>query len=827
MKFKDMMIFASLMLFLSVPSVSSEVSVSRDGFTISSDEQFYCQPVESRYGCLIDSYVIIENQNPDVSASIRIDSDKQIYLREYVTKTARSVGTTLESIDDIIISSGRYRYPIRFYAKESGKFNFTITYLGTEITLDPYFNVTYNTTSPTLHLLNGIVSQYDDIQFGSINNITDNELSDSDDSTSFDTRISVSSPQIINITDGSSETYNSVQSTGDKVAVNITIGNNNLLSSFKVCARAGKGSSIIGNPNISIGTSFTRYQLSLPTTQTPQATTCTTIPRSILSNGSQLVGFGCTPENDCGAPASRHLYIASDDTAPITGKSFLVNPTPTKQTGTDYFIHLDYSIENITTGKAIRTSFPLTLNSENLYWMQTRKITSGISDIYVWIYHEGNGSLSSLITTFPITTGDDIVPLDIIQNVSASFRIYTNSSHNISELSLIESVNDSSVPVIDTFSVNSTSLSCGEYARMSSNVTDDNIVQQVIFHFDDNVSNIQEADKIIDTDIFFVDKQYSHITDGVEIYNFTLINATDLVLNEVTEDPSLQFNYTCIEEDDDPPSLSDDLDNLIFLGNDNISFTTYCYDNFAHNLSVSLYNTTDILSNVSNTTSLMFQNISVSTFHDISSVGEGNYTIDMFCDDGNFITSNSKTITVLDVSVPILISPTNGSSLEIFENQFITFQYSISDDAVCSLYLNSSLISSETVSSGANSFTYMPDENNTFLWHVSCTTGSLVLNSSSFLLSVIFSEFNQALNIGRCNKDTGSVLLLWIMIAVSLVMILFGVISDIPIFTFFGGIMIMISSWYFVACASLFAYILALLGILMVIHSAVRGFFKR
>ena len=81
-------------------------------------------------------------------------------------------------------------------------------------------------------------------------------------------------------------------------------------------------------------------------------------------------------------------------------------------------------------GNAIRATYPIAFDTNNKYWLQTRKTTSGIANATVHLYNEGTGSIQSLLTYETITTGDDVISLPINQNISASLRLYTSTTLN-------------------------------------------------------------------------------------------------------------------------------------------------------------------------------------------------------------------------------------------------------------------------------------------------------------------------------------------------------------------------------------------------------------
>ena len=180
-----------MMFFLLSFSVTAQ-SVTEHDVTISSpQETYYCQPVLSADGCLIQTQTTITNNRAgNIATRIYFDSNKAVALRDFKTDgqsiaVEKSRGKNIHSLNTDIISSGQTKtYDIEFYANEDGKYNMSVFFNGNWVILDPFFNVTYNATSPTLHLKTGRVSTFNDSQFNQQINITTG-VSDSLDSTTF------------------------------------------------------------------------------------------------------------------------------------------------------------------------------------------------------------------------------------------------------------------------------------------------------------------------------------------------------------------------------------------------------------------------------------------------------------------------------------------------------------------------------------------------------------------------------------------------------------------------------------------------------------------
>lgn len=80
---------------------------------------------------------------------------------------------------------------------------------------------------------------------------------------------------------------------------------------------------------------------------------------------------------------------------------------------------------------------------------------------------------------------------------------------------------------------------------------------------------------------------------------------------------------------------------------------------------------------------------------------------------------------------------------------------------------------------------------------------------------------NDTLVIGVCPTSTGGVLLLWLLVLMSLAFITIALIHSLGFIGFFGGLMMMVSSWYIGACVNFFAILMAFIGLVLMIYFVV------
>lgn len=80
------------------------------------------------------------------------------------------------------------------------------------------------------------------------------------------------------------------------------------------------------------------------------------------------------------------------------------------------------------------------------------------------------------------------------------------------------------------------------------------------------------------------------------------------------------------------------------------------------------------------------------------------------------------------------------------------------------------------------------------------------------------------MDVETCPETTADSLNLWLVVAVSFVVMFLGILSRVYVFGFFGGILLMISSWYVSPCQSVYAYAMTLFALFVMVWSVVKGF---
>ncbi len=837
------LIYLPILLILIIPLATAQTAITQNGIEIvSSKETYYCEPIFRNGACLVKTVATIKNNNPFVAVgNYGAEFSKPIQINEIGDSVSTFVleqdtRGRIETPDNFLLNPDQERKVyLSFFASQSGKFNITFHFGAFSAVLDPFFNVTINASSPSLHLINGSVEIDQDFQFENSTEIS-TELSDELDNTSFLVRKNKLENRTINFTDGFGENTQFLTGIGDTLEINISIPDLNAVLNFEICFRASTGSGA-DDPNLTINQAFTDIILDFPTGNNPNTDTCFNIDKSYLLQGSQLIGMGCT---NCGNPVNNRNYLASDPTPPNEGTSFSWDGiTLTKITTEDHMIWA--TVEENLTGLAIRTNFNHTLDSDNNYWLRTRVTSS--ETITGTVHHYLNDTQINLSTVNQtLLTGENAINLNTIitNQTNATFRIYTNPSATISEISLIEGINDSENPVIQNCQVNNTLLTCGDSIRMSCNVTDDNFLNNVYFFWDDLTSNVEMVNRIINTDIFFKDVTYVHNTSGsLDIYNFTQANATDQAGNFVIEPLALQFNYSCGEAFDiTPPEIFLESDPVISnvtqldKNIENVTLLGACFDENAHNFSISAYNSSDVIFNISNSTVLTNINLTLNRIINLTPLGVGQYDLDAICFDNRSNLAFTKVmITLNDFSPIILVSPENNSNLSFLEtvSSSTAFTFDLTQQSTCSLLFNGTVQSTELLPIGQVSLDGSFDQNQTILWNVSCVTqtSSIEIPSPFHILTVeIIPVIPPAEIFSRvtCPADSiEKVLIFGLFFIICFTIIIIGFTFKNGLIGSVGSLMMLFLSTFTYACIFVFGLILTAFSLMLMSWFVYKG----
>lgn len=544
-------VFCIVSLAIAEPEIPKQVE--NDDFSITSTQEvYYCEPIISDFGCLIPIEFNItakKIKTSDSGIELAFSTDK-VKIKDFDGLDVKSNNNKLQIKFD---KKQDYQFHANIWALEDGKFNINIFDGATLLlSLDPFINVTINSSYPSYWLINGTnnisnINQYQQTIENSAG------LSDAYTYTNYTTRnyYIMSMKYIKNQTDGVFEGTDYITTTGEIVAVNFTISDVSLVSNPKLCIY-GSQRSVATVINYTVQTVFTNKTIILPISITPASWECINISVSTLSSGVNRLGFGCSY---CSSPQDR-LYIDYDTSAPINGTSYYWDGvTWTQRTTLDYGIALIYTIitPNYSKGMALQPFFNYTFNLTNhTYWLNIQSNATSVQDVKVYAYLNQTHINTSSYVTETLTSQSEfinIMPL-LYSGYHEAFRVFTiGTEFAVTDMFLYEqSFEDTIPPNITNCTMNVTSLSCGEYAHVQCMVTDDGFIDKVWFygqHPNGTYQSIQLF-KYNGTDYYSVDLFYTDCYSDIKTGEFISVNATDINGNSATYSPNITFNYTCI-----------------------------------------------------------------------------------------------------------------------------------------------------------------------------------------------------------------------------------------------------------------------------------------
>jgi len=173
-----------LILFILVPVVTA-TTVTQNDITITSDKDtYFCEPIYNQAGeCLIRSYITVTNGR---TSAINLDGlstySNSVSNIEYVSSEGSRIPQHAQAAipQELYLGGESKTYLLQFWAKENGKFNYTVNLfqLGTgnliaTTVLDPFYNITINASVPSYHLKDGVVLNDSLTEFENYTDITD------------------------------------------------------------------------------------------------------------------------------------------------------------------------------------------------------------------------------------------------------------------------------------------------------------------------------------------------------------------------------------------------------------------------------------------------------------------------------------------------------------------------------------------------------------------------------------------------------------------------------------------------------------------------------
>lgn len=726
-------------LLFYTPETYADNKIDSNNFIIQTDKEYYnCLPIISKDGCIISGTVYItNNDDKNHNIDLGLDFSTDVKIRDH--KDIRKVKSkNFKSDKKTLIKKGEtLTIPFSFYTKESGKFDYYIDTGTFEVRLDPYYNVTYNTTNPSLQLFNGALCQFTDDEFEHYSNIYQG-LSDNDLDTSYYTfKHTIHYAGMIyqqqNMSNEDSygidifgdhlyildDTGGTVNNTDDKIRKydldTLTYDTTIQLSGG---GKSGDGIYITEGYYHVCDNAADRIYWYLTTDGSADQNTDidnkgTGVTNCVGMSGNYTHLFIVGDDNDIVqtylTPAKTYirewfLVAGNDDPGAINyyqdgdylevydridnliymyerDGTYLGNRTGldlfTDGYGYDRDDNICYVVsdsllqlvsfycdtEHIPDGTAIKVNFNITLNTSNQYFLEITTLGTDPKNVTIFSYNSTDMIDNTNYVQEIISSGTDYVNITSLINERSEFRLWTNDEYNISEVFLLENINDVTDPVINDCYVNDTDLICSQDYVKVCNITDDGIITDV--YFDDVM-----ASNIPGTDLYYTFSNFAYDNNGsIDYYYFNKVNVTDIGGNNIVEYQDINFTYSCDLDTDYPIVTLQYPSDLQVIDDIYADFNCDGYDSFGLS-NVSLYTNLSGNFNLYNTRSLSGTNDTKWWYNVVIGYNEtiqwNCYVCDInglcdFAEDNRlFYTNQTFEIIIPDESGIVLYTPCNG-----------------------------------------------------------------------------------------------------------------------------------------------------------------------
>lgn len=212
-------------------------------------------------------------------------------------------------------------------------------------------------------------------------------------------------------------------------------------------------------------------------------------------------------------------------------------------------IHPYYDHIDVLGGVGISAHWNVTDDGLSDYWVKVKKTSPDTANVYILPYigltnTEVDEQL--YITQSLAGTGWFNIPVSSLVDYQTNtegydytnLRIWTDEPTYFSEIYLRAEADDTVPPVITDCSVNTTTLSCGESLLARCNVTDNLDVQDVNF-----TANGVVYQPTMNGDYW--EYVFTPDYDGYTVYDWTDVDAQDIVGLTTNYDPNIQITYNC------------------------------------------------------------------------------------------------------------------------------------------------------------------------------------------------------------------------------------------------------------------------------------------
>lgn len=632
------------MIFLVLINLVNADSVTQNDITITSDKHvYYCEPIFNEKGeCLIKAKIkVVNKRNNDVdidgatsftTKSIRKTdfylkhNNKFLTINEFKNKTKKIVKINkkiknskfyeknkLEKLP--IKKDEEFEILVQFWVNESGKFNYTANIyspttgnLLATVTLDPYYNYSVSTETPSYQLINGTAMNYSQDMFAQKIDITAG-LSDDNTSTAYYSKFADSPVEQKYLVEGWSFNELSPEDTLFSFTGNndgFILGNVSSIidGDYYGHALRGDGAYIVhdkdwftADGHYSICVKFRTENIgSTKYLFDNHPSSGDGYGCRLLSSGAAYCFFyGTTGSTTVSSSTNGlddgnwHILCWVQDTGNnsiwVDGNlEGTTSSVGTMDSDTDLFIgdsnDLDarwegdlsqFGVFNTSLNASTIASFGsesicnmekgITLDPFFNYSIDTTKnasyyleITSEVKDlstIRIMAYKNMTDVNTSAYVTSNMQSGVSYISIDdiIYNGYNYPFRVWSLLGRYdvaISEIKLFEIGNDTITPNITNCQINTTNLTCGDTIRLSCNITDDVAIYKSFFFVNESWDGTKTYEANKNDSIWFVDLTYYDEFNTTQNLTFYFANTTDLAGNPATKSLSLNYTYECI-----------------------------------------------------------------------------------------------------------------------------------------------------------------------------------------------------------------------------------------------------------------------------------------
>lgn len=223
------------------------ISIENADVRLTSKQVFYCEPVFRGEQCLVKAWFEVDSLTDLGLQQIKIDykdDGQKAYASKDTTYSLVEGSTQVanNAVQQTLSKGLSQRVYFEFWTAKSGKFDVVLGKAASPIlVLDPFYNVTINSSSPSYYLVNGTSNNVSDSQYSQKLEISSG-LSDSSDATKYELRNALFGSQFVPNTVGA---YRFEEGSGTTIVDSSPFGNNG--KNYGATYSSPKGSNATGS----------------------------------------------------------------------------------------------------------------------------------------------------------------------------------------------------------------------------------------------------------------------------------------------------------------------------------------------------------------------------------------------------------------------------------------------------------------------------------------------------------------------------------------------------------------------------------------------------